>query len=139
MTTETNVPQSTLTVQLDGEDRTTKMTFGLLNEMVRVIGDLEAIAELGFDAELRGLILQEMYSERDEQGVIKTPVNLFNLDITPEDSTLVMEWVGSHVTHFLLNQMEKTMTIMQAQESRVKALTPTSTGLAVSASETPSS
>lgn len=118
----------TFTIEVDGDPRDIKMTFGLLNELVRVIGDVEGIAEISFNNDLRDAVLNEVFSERDEQGRIKEPVNLFNLAVDPDDVVNLLEWVGAHVTDFLLKQMLKTKVMVESNQGRLKALMPTSTG-----------
>lgn len=116
------------TILKDGAPYHIKMSYGLLNELVRTLGDIEAFGEMCFDAELRNAVLVEIFSERDEMGVIAKPANLFTLDVEPEAVTELLAWVGAHVTDFLLSQMAKTKTVMEARRDKVAALTPISTG-----------
>lgn len=116
------------TITKGGEPCHIKMTFGLLNELVRTIGDIEAVGEVSFDLELRNAVLNEIFAERDEMGAITEPVNLFKLDVDPDAIVELLAWVGAHVTDFLLKQMVKTKEMMEARQGQMMALTPTSTG-----------
>ncbi|MCG7628990.1 hypothetical protein MHM88_14355 [Epibacterium sp. MM17-32] len=124
---EPKVPD-TFTVTVAGDPRHLKMTFGLLNELVRTVGDIEGVAEISFDTELRNTLLNELFARRDEQGVIVEPVNLFHFDIAPDEVVELMEWVGVHITDFLLKQMIRSKALMEARQPQIEALMPTSTG-----------
>lgn len=127
------------TITKDGQPYDIKMTFGLLNELVRTIGDIEAVAEISFDIELRDEVLNQIFAARDEKGRITEPVNLFTLDVHQDDIVNLLEWVGSHVTDFLLKQLVRTKGVMEAHQDLLTALTPISTGTPGSPSQTPSS
>jgi hypothetical protein len=105
-----------------------KMSFGLLNELVRTVGDIEAVTEISFDIELRDALMIQIFSERDAKGRIKEDVNLFNLDIKPDTVVDLLDWVGSHVTDFLLKQMLRSKEMMESRQDQIMALTPSSTG-----------
>ena len=105
-----------------------KMTFGLLNVLVRTIGDIEAVAEVSFDQELRDLVLLQVFSDRDEEGEIVGDVNLFTLDVDADEVVELLAWVGAHVTDFLLKQMTNTKKLMDKHKDQMESLMPTSTG-----------
>jgi len=121
-------PQHTFTITVDGQPKDIKMTFGLLNQLVRTIGDIESVADISFDIELREALLQECLAPRDENGRIEKEVNLFLIDVNPDDVIDLLDWVGAHVTDFLLAQMTRAKEMMEHRSDQVKALMPTSTG-----------
>lgn len=124
---EVKLPE-TFTITKDGEPFKIKLTYGLLNELVRSIGDIDAIADISFNVDLRDDILVQVFSERDEEGQIKKKPNLFNLDVEPDDVVDLLDWVGSHVADFLLKQMTRTKKIIDHNQPKILALMPTSTG-----------
>jgi len=104
--------------------KTIKMTYGLLNEVTRTFGDIEAVAEISSDPALRAEVLNQLLAERDELGHITTPVNLFQLEVTADDVVDLIEWAGAHVTDFLLKQLVKTKAIMDSQKEILQTLMP---------------
>lgn len=115
-------------IKVGEQTKEIKMSFGLLNELAKKVGDIDAVPMLNIDPDLREGILTSVLSERDGRGNITEPVNLFQLDMDPEDAILLVEWVGAHILDFFLKSLEKTKTLMEDQEERIKALMPTSSG-----------
>lgn len=116
------------TMRVGENSRDIKMTFGLLNELVRTVGDIEAVAEISFNTDLRDEVLSQVFSERNKDGRIEEKVTLFNLDVDPDEVVGLLEWVGSHVTDFLLKQMVRTKSLMEKHQPAMMALMPTSNG-----------
>jgi hypothetical protein len=122
--TEVKTPDH-FTMRVGENTRDLKMTFGLLNELVQTVGDIEAVAEISFNSDLRNEILSQVFSERNKDGRIEEKVTLFNLDVDPDEVVGLLEWVGSHVTSFLLKQMMQTKSLMEKHRPTMMALTPT--------------
>jgi hypothetical protein len=133
-------PAARLTISLDGEKRELFMSFGLLNELCRAIGNLEAAVQIPIDNELRDYTLLAVLSKRDDQGAVADggAVNLRTLEIEVQDAEDLLAWVSEHVTDFFLRTMERVVKTQKAQEGRFLALaknkpansTPSQTGSA---------
>lgn len=109
------------------DDRDIKMTFGLLDELTRIIGDVDGLAEMPINADVRKEVLIAVLVERDEKGKRgKTEPDIYNLEA--DTVTEILEWVGEHVADFFLSAMERTKKLLEARTDRFKALQPSSTG-----------
>ena len=118
------------TVSIGGEDKTIKMTFGLLNAVCRTVGDIDGAAQISMDPYLRDMVLVELLSPRDATGKITEPVDIFNLDIEPDDVVKLLDWASTQALDFLLKGLERAKALQERNMPRVKALMPTSTGSA---------
>lgn len=118
-----------ITVNVGGTPRHLKMSYGLLTVLTQILGDLEAVAELSFDADLRSAVLGEILAERDEFGAIVSPVNLFMMEIDADDVVEILDWAGAHVADFLLKQMTRSQALLKGRQAQIAALMPTSSGL----------
>jgi len=119
---------NTIEVKIGGEPQEVKMTYGLLNELARVIGDIDVIPMIGIEADVRDSIIRAIFSKRDAQGKIKQEVDIFNFDIDVDDLQDLLEWVGGHVLDFFLTSLERGKINGEKQEKRLKALTSISSG-----------
>lgn len=122
---------TTMDITLGGENLEVKMSFGMLNEIARQVGSIELIGEIAIDPNLRDSVITSLLSKRDAKGKIIEQVNLFTLDMETDEVTALLHWAGGHVADFFLNSLEKTKTLLEDREGRLKALMPTSNGGAV--------
>lgn len=118
----------TFEIQINGEGREIKMSFGLLNQLCSMCGDVEDAMMFGIDANLREEALRLMLSKRDDQGRIEENVNLFNIDVDPDAINDLLDWAGGHVLDFFLKAAEKTKAMGEARQDRLEALQPSSSG-----------
>lgn len=116
------------TVTLGGKQHEIKMTMGMLNELARVIGDVENVAEVSFNQDLREACLNTLLAKRDSDGNITKPLAMFNLDMSPDATLELLDWAGSHVTDFLLKSLTNAKTMMDSRKGVFQSLAPTSTG-----------
>lgn len=124
----------TFTIKIGEEDRKIKMTYGLLDQLCNTAGEVEDSMMFTLDKDLRAEALRLLLSERDKEGVIKKPVNMFTLDVDPEEVEALLDWAGVHVLDFFLRAMTKAK---EHSESR-KDLLSTLNGGEDSASQTQS-
>ena len=71
-------------ITVNGDEHEIKMTFGLLNNLCRKVGDIEAAAVIALDTNLRDAILIELLSKRDSKGKILEPIDLDSLEADPD-------------------------------------------------------
>lgn len=112
-------------VTVNGEIRELKMTYGLVNELARVIGDIDAIPMIGIEADLRDEVMKVLLAKRDSRGNVKETPDLFNLDIEIDQVQELLSWVGEHVLDFFLISLERGKELGKKNEDRLKALTST--------------
>jgi hypothetical protein len=136
-TTTPAAPAPRLTITVNGAQRELFMSFGLLNEICRGVGDFQAAVQIPVDAQLRDYVLLAVLSERNDQGEIGVAANLRTLDITVDEVEDMLAWVTAHATDFFLRTMERVVKQQKSNEARMRALaalrlpeisTPTPTG-----------
>ena len=117
-------------ITVNGDEHEIKMTFGLLNNLCRKVGDIEAAVVIALDTNLRDAILIELLSKRDSKGKILEPIDLDTLEADPDSIIDLIDWAGTHVLDFFLKGLERTKKLQEANTGRIKALIPSSTGSA---------
>jgi len=117
-------------INVNGKELDIKMTFGLLNNLCRKVGDIEAAAVIALDTNLRDAILVELLSDRNDKGKIVNPIDLDSLQVEPDAIIDLIDWAGTHVLDFFLKGLERTKKLQELNTSRIKALIPTSPGSA---------
>ena len=126
-------------VEVDGERRELKMSFGLLNELVALVGSAAYVGTIPVDAELGKAVLSTVLAKRDNTGTVVEELNLFETNITPEQTMALYQWVMGHVLDFFLAALETAATVGSQFNQRLEALFPPSpSGSALSLSETQS-
>ena len=116
------------TISIGGEDKTIKMSFGLLNAVCRTVGDIDGAAQMMMDNYLRDAVLVELLSPRDATGKITAPVDVDSLDVDPDDVVKLLDWASAQALDFLLKGLERAKALQERNMPRVKALMPTSSG-----------
>lgn len=117
-------------ITVNGDEHEIKMTFGLLNNLCRKVGDIEAAAVIALDTNLRDAILIELLSKRDSKGKITEAIDLDSLEADPDRIIDLIDWAGTHVLDFFLKGLERTKKLQEANTGRIKALIPSSVGSA---------
>jgi hypothetical protein len=117
-------------ITVNGKEHEIKMTFGLLNNLCRKVGDIEAAAVIALDTTLRDSILIELLSSRGANGKIIEPIDLDVVEVEPDAIIDLIDWAGTHVLDFFLKGLERTKKLQEANTGRIKALIPSSTGSA---------
>lgn len=95
-----------LTVNLDGKDKELFMSFGLLNELSRLVGDPANVAIASVDPEMREKMLKALLSERDGTGKITKEWNPLVSGFTMEQANQVLEWVAENLIGFFVTSLE---------------------------------
>lgn len=120
--------ESNFEIEVNGEKKDIKMSFGLLNELCGMCGDVEDALLFGMNTELREEVLRLMLSSRDEQGRIKENINLNTLEVDPDAINELLDWAGGHVLDFFLKAAERAKTASLARKDRMEALQQSSSG-----------
>jgi hypothetical protein len=130
-------PNPRIKVTVNGTSRELFMSFGLLNEICRGVGDMQGAIAIPTNAELRDYALIVVLSERNaETGEVEKACNLRTLDIPVDEAEELLIWISEHTTDFFLRTMERVVKTQKANESRFRALSqvkkensaPTQTG-----------
>lgn len=112
------------TVTVDGKEVDVKMSFGLLNSLCRAIGDIDGVAQVNTNPDMRDGVLVQLLSPRDTRGKITSEIDPLTLDIAIDDSIDLIDWAGDQVLDFFLKGLEKTKALQDRNLNRIKALMP---------------
>jgi hypothetical protein len=104
------------------------MSFGLLNTLLAVVGDMPRVSLIGVDTMLRGQVLSEVLSTRDEKGVIVEPFNPFTCKLTGAEVQALIQWVSEHLLDFMLEAVERNLETHKRHEAVLMSLTASGTG-----------
>lgn len=116
----TTSPPDTLTITRNRKPFELFMSFGLLNEILPVVNDIHLIAQIAIDEGLRKQVLEIVFAERDENGNITEPLNMFTLRVSPSDIQIVIGWVASHCLDFFLTALEKVVETHEPHKARIQ-------------------
>lgn len=114
------------------------MSYGLLDELARLVGDIEVVPQVMVLDELREPFLVALLSERDENGKITEKFNFFKSRVRPEDVTKLYEWAAGHLMDFFLQQLETAGRLGQNVKPRLEALMSSANGSQASVPVMPS-
>lgn len=109
----------TLSITIDGQPRELFMSFGLLHELLRVVGDIKDVSVLAIDPDLREKVMVLVLSERDEKGKIAVEFPFYKAHIASADIHAIFSWVGAHVLDFFLTAMEQAVKIHEPAAERL--------------------
>lgn len=121
-TPQKSAPSPRLKITINGEKRELFMSFGLLNEICRGVGDINGAVAIPTNAELRDYSLMVVLSLRDEEGNVQTPANLRTLDIRIDEAESLIGWISEHATDFFLRTMERVVKAQTGNRDRFKQL-----------------
>lgn len=115
-----NPPSPRVTITMDGETRVLFMSYGLLDQLVGIIPDLQRVQDILTDHDMRRRILTETLSTRSPLGDITTAYNPFVHEVPLMDIHLVLDWVTEHVSDFFLRRLVAAMALLQPPKTEGK-------------------
>jgi hypothetical protein len=115
-------------IKINGKEQDIKMSFGLLNNLCRLVGDIDNAASMAIDPVLRDTVLIELLSDRDARGKITERLDLDLLDADADKIGELIDWAGGHVFDFFLKGLERTKALQDRHLDRIKALIPSQAG-----------
>lgn len=98
-------------------DREIKMTYGLLQNLASRFKDLGQVENLSLDSNLQNDLINEVLSERDDNGQKKNPEKDYSLTLSVTDGEALMEWISGHIIDFFISRL-------QAQTAAAEKLKP---------------
>ena|SRR3990167_3803448 len=111
-----NKPDSKLTIKIDGEDFTTKMTYGLQMDFMRMIPSLDQLESLYVgDPYLREYIVRRCLTPglKKPAESLDELVDIYEKDIDPDDILKIQAWVAEYLLYFFVtsaDQLKKSST-----------------------------
>ena len=123
-------PSKTFDLTINGEKNTISMTYGLFNEIMKVVPNPGKITDLVVnDPYLRDYVIRRMLTGNKVVEKDEDLVDPFDLDIDLDDLDDLVAWVAEHVLHFFMKSAEKTAKIGERYQPVVDRLTQLSQSL----------
>jgi hypothetical protein len=123
-----------LTIMLNGKSEELFMSFGLLNEVSQVVGDVENLPMVVINPDMREKCLQVILSERDDDGKITKKFNFYKAKITIDEVNKIVEWVSENLFDFFLKALEGANNLREKGEPKLQSLMSSLAGSLDSAS-----
>lgn len=129
--------ENTFDIRIGEEDREILMSFGLLNELTKLIGDPGTVAAVAINPELRDEVLRLVLAERKRSGkVIKPLEDVEDIDADYEDIERLLKWVMGHVLGFFVRLLQTTKEVAEGHKVEMGDLVSSLVGSETSASKT---
>lgn len=126
-----------LTITFAGQERELFMSYGLLNELAKLVGSPEVAPSITLDEHLREEVLKACLAERKASGKITAAVkDMDDLDISVEDVERILDWATENVLNFFVRSLGKMVQRVEANKDTLEALKSSLDGLQASASAT---
>ncbi|MDD4864777.1 MAG: hypothetical protein PHE38_12300 [Alishewanella agri] len=111
-----NVPSPHIEItRLDGSDLTIFMSFGLLNKLSAMVGDLRDLPNIYMVPELQDAMIYEVLVPRTEQGKAIQEYTLYGYSdqLSPEQGEALLKWCEEHITSFFLKRLQAAQALQQ--------------------------
>lgn len=123
-------PSRTFDITVNGEKSTITMSYGLFNEVMKVIPSPAQVNELLItNPFLRDFVIRRMLTGNKPVASDDDLIDAFDLDIEIDELDDLVSWVGEHVLHFFMKSAEKTAKIGEKYQETVQELTRLSQSL----------
>lgn len=94
----------TFEIKVDGEDREVKMTYGLLDRLCRIVGDIDNAVQLTIVPGLREEALRELLAKRDARGKAVEVLEPNEVQASRKDLLALAAWARGHVLDFFVEE-----------------------------------
>lgn len=104
-----HVPSATIDLtRITAGDLTLMMSFGLLNRLSAMVGDLNNLTDIYLVPELQDAILYELLVPRTDQGKPTVPYQMYQFSegLSPEEGHRLLEWCEAHLTNFFMKRLQ---------------------------------
>lgn len=123
-------PSRTFELAIGGQKNTIIMTYGLFNEVMKVVPNPAQITNLVVnDPFLRDYVVRRMLTGNKRVETDEDLIDPFDLDIDLDDLDDLVSWVAEHVLHFFMNSAAKTAKIGEKYQPVIDELTQSSQSL----------
>jgi len=128
-------PSRTFDLTVGGEKQTITMSYGLFNEIMRVVPSPEQITDLVVrDPYLRDYVVRRMLTGNKKVETDEDLVDPFELDIDLDELDELVNWVAEHVLHFFMKSVAKTAKTGEKYQAVIAQLTQSAQSLTGAAS-----
>lgn len=128
-----------ITYTREGMEVTLTLTFGLLNTLLKRLGNIENVQFVGVEGTVNEVVLLEMLQTRDARGkVIGTRLqDISDVSVTVEDMEALLEFAREHLLDFSVRTTERASAQLAKRGPQLKRLAELTAGLTgLSASKT---
>lgn len=126
-----------ISIILAGEERELFMSYGLLNELTKLVGSPEVAPSITIDEDLRADVLKACLAERKASGkIVKELEDVEDIDASIEDIEKLLDWATEHVLSFFVRSLGKMVKQAESNKDVLAGLKSSLDGLQASASAT---
>lgn len=133
--TDNTKPAKTLTVTVDEQERELILTYGLQDQILRLVKDTNEIGNIFVDPDIRNALIEQVLAERTKSGkiILKKPYDEYDIEI--EEVERILDWVVTIVTSFFTRVLANLDQRLQAQNLQTPLPTVTPLTLTPAGSE----
>jgi hypothetical protein len=126
-----------ITITYEGKEREIFLSYGLLNELARIVRSPDLAPSITIDEDLREEVLAACLAERKASGKITKPVaDIEDIDMSIEDVERLLDWATEGVLSFFVRSLGKMVKQVEQNKDTLVALKSSLDGLQASASAT---
>lgn len=126
-----------LSITFEGSDREILMSYGLLNELAKIVGSPEIAPSIAIDENLREEVLAACLAERKASGKVTKKIDdMDDLELSIEDAERLLDWATEHVLSFFVRSLGKMVRRVESNRDVLAGLKSSLDGLEASASVT---
>lgn len=101
--------------------RELKMTFGMLNRLARIAGNVETLGMVMIDSDLQQALLSQLFATYDEKGKQTELADIDDINCSMEELLALLAWVLESLTYFFLKNLQNSAKIAQQYKPEEKA------------------
>ncbi len=99
-------PDKILTIIPTGaEPRDIVMSYGLLDTLVSMVGDIDQVSKFFIDQDTRNKVLTAVLSDRAPNGKVTNKITPDDLALELETVDDILSWAAAHVTGFFIRSL----------------------------------
>lgn len=129
--------QNTFDISINGEAREIFMSFGLLNELTRIVQDPARIGLMAIDPDMREDVLYALLAERKPSGKILKPLpDIDDIEADYLEIERLLAWAMEHTLGFFVRLLQSAATAAEREKTQMVDLVSSLTGSPDSVSKT---
>ncbi len=113
-------PAPTFDIKVNGVDREILMSFGLLDQLSRIVEAPDNVGQVLLAPDLRQKVMVEVLAERKPSGkIIKAIDDFEDLDIEIDAAEALLDWSMEHLMDFFVRRLQKVADISLKNQERM--------------------
>lgn len=119
-----------LSITYNGEERELFMSYGLLNELTKLVGSPEIAPSITVNEILRESVLMAVLAERKPTGkVVKAVEDIDDIEVSVEDVEKILDWATDAVLSFFVRSLGKMVQRVEDNKEVLEGLKSSLDGL----------